>query len=103
MKKQEELEILRSIDKNNNSSQRELAKELGYSVGKLNHCIKALKEKGLLKIKNFRNNKNKISYLYLLTPRGIKKKTNLTFLFMKRKMREYDELKREIEKNKSEY
>lgn len=103
MKKQEELEILRSIDKNNNSSQRELAKELGYSVGKLNHCIKALKEKGLLKIKNFRNNKNKISYLYLLTPRGISKKTNLTFLFMKRKMREYDELKREIEKNKSEY
>ncbi len=103
MKKQEELEILRSIDKNNNSSQRELAKELGYSVGKLNHCIKALKEKGLLKIKNFRNNKNKISYLYLLTPRGISKKTNLTFLFMKKKMREYDELKREIEKNKSEY
>ena len=103
MKKQEELEILRSIDKNNKSSQRELAKELGYSVGKLNHCIKALKEKGLLKIKNFRNNKNKISYLYLLTPRGISKKTNLTFLFMKRKMREYDELKREIEKNKSEY
>ncbi len=102
MKKQEELEILRSIDKNNNSSQRELAKELGYSVGKLNHCIKALKEKGLLKIKNFKNNKNKISYLYLLTPRGISKKTNLTFLFMKRKMREYDELKREIEKNKSE-
>lgn len=98
MKKQEELEILRSIDKNNSSSQRELAKELGYSVGKLNHCIKALKEKGLLKIKNFKNNKNKISYLYLLTPRGISKKTNLTFLFMKRKMREYDELKREIEK-----
>ena len=98
MKKQEELEILRKIDKNNTSSQRELAKELGFSLGKLNYCLNALKQKGLLKIRNFKNNKKKIGYLYLLTPLGISKKTKLTISFMKRKMREYDELKKEIQK-----
>ena len=99
MKKQEELEILRVIDKKKESSQRELAKDLGFSLGKLNYCLNALKQKGFLKIKNFRNNKKKIGYLYLLTPLGISKKTQLTISFMKRKMREYDELKNEINKN----
>lgn len=97
MKKQEELEILRIIDKENNKSQRELAKKLGFSLGKLNYCLNALRLKGLLKIKNFKNNNKKIRYLYLLTPLGISKKTNLTISFMKRKMKEYDELKKEIQ------
>ena len=98
MKKQEELEILRTIDKKNNSSQRQLAKELGFSLGKLNYCLKALKQKGFLKIRNFKKNKKKIGYLYLLTPLGITNKTKLTISFMQRKMEEYDELKKEIQK-----
>jgi EPS-associated MarR family transcriptional regulator len=77
-----------------------LALDLGFSLGKLNYCLKALKEKGLVKIKNFRDNKNKISYIYLLTPGGIEAKTNLTLSFMKRKMKEYDELKGELKKDK---
>ena len=99
MKKQEELEILRIIEKKRTSSQRELAKDLGFSLGKLNYCLNALKQKGLLKIKNFKNNKKKMGYLYLLTPLGISKKTKLTISFMKRKMEEYDELKNEINLN----
>ena len=98
MKKQEELEILRTIDKKNNSSQRELAKELGFSLGKLNYCLNALKQKGFLKIRNFKKIKKKIGYLYLLTPLGITNKTKLTISFMQRKMEEYDELKKEIQK-----
>ena len=97
MKKQEELEILRTIDKKKDSSQRELARELGFSLGKLNYCLNALKQKGFLKIKNFKKNKKKIGYLYLLTPLGISKKTKLTISFMQRKMEEYDELKKEIQ------
>jgi MarR family transcriptional regulator, temperature-dependent positive regulator of motility len=97
MKKQEELEILRIIDKKKDSSQRELARELGFSLGKLNYCLNALKQKGFLKIKNFKKNKKKIGYLYLLTPLGISKKTKLTISFMQRKMEEYDELKKEIQ------
>ena len=71
--------------------------ELGFSLGKLNYCLNALKEKGLVKISNFHKNPNKIGYLYKLTPQGIKIKTKLTLAFMKRKMREYDELKKEID------
>ena len=98
MKKQEELEILKTINKKNNSSQRELAKELGFSLGKLNYCLNALKQKIFLKIRNFKKNKKKIGYLYLLTPLGITNKTKLTISFMQRKMEEYDELKKEIQK-----
>tara|TARA_B100000965_G_C19557292_1_gene742844 strand:- start:888 stop:1187 length:300 start_codon:yes stop_codon:yes gene_type:complete len=90
-------EILRKIKSKPNSSQRELASELGFSLGKLNYCLKALKEKGLIKIKNFQKNPNKINYVYILTPKGISEKTNLTLNFMKRKMIEYDELRKEIE------
>ena len=96
MKKQEELEILRTIDKKKTSSQRELAKELGFSLGKLNYCLNALKLKGLLKIRNFKNNKKKIGYLYLLTPLGISKKL-ADNIFHEKKMKEYDELKKEIQ------
>ena len=96
-------EILRKIKSKPNSSQRELASELGFSLGKLNYCLKALKEKGLIKIKNFQKNPNKISYVYILTPKGISEKTSLTLNFMKRKMIEYDELKKEIDKDQAKY
>ena len=89
----EEFEILRKIAKNPNSSQRELSKELGYSLGKLNYCLKALQKKGLIKIKNFKNNKKKINYIYNLTPQGISVKAKLAINFMKRMMKEYDSLR----------
>tara|TARA_B100002019_G_C21225598_1_gene577184 strand:+ start:173 stop:478 length:306 start_codon:yes stop_codon:yes gene_type:complete len=95
---QDEFNVLRKVDSKPESTQRELAKELGFSVGKLNYCLNALKEKGLVKISNFKNNPNKIGYIYVLTPKGIKKKVELTLNFMKRKIKEYEELKREIEK-----
>lgn len=90
-------EVLRKIKSNPNSSQRELAGQLGFSLGKLNYCLKALKDKGLIKIKNFNKNPNKLGYIYILTPKGITTKTQLTLNFMKRKMKEYDELKKELE------
>ena len=71
-------EVLRSIQKNPNSSQREMAKSLGFSLGKLNYCIQALKKKGLVKINNFKKNPKKMNYAYILTPKGIKQKTKLT-------------------------
>ena len=84
------------IQKKPKSSQRELAGELGISLGKLNYCLKALQKKGLVKINNFQKNSDKINYIYILTPRGIKHRLKLTIIFMKKKMREYDELKSEI-------
>ncbi len=93
---QDYFNILRKIKDKPNSSQRKLASELGFSLGKLNYCLNALKIKGLVKIKNFRNNKNKINYIYVLTPKGIAKKANLTINFMKRRMQEYEELKKEL-------
>ena len=90
-------EILRKIQKKPEASQRELAGELGFSLGKLNYCLKALQQKGLVKIKNFKKNPKKINYLYVLTPAGITTKTKLTINFMKKRMEEYDELKKEIE------
>ena len=99
-KNYDHFEILRKIDKRPNTSQRKMADELGFSLGKLNYCLKELKDKGLIKIENFKKNPKKINYLYVLTPKGISIKTNLTINFMKRKMQEYDELKSEIEKKK---
>ena len=98
MNKQEYLNLLRKIKNNPKFSQRKLAGALGYSLGKLNYCLKALKEKGLIKISNFQKNPNKINYLYMLTPKGITVKTKLTINFMKRKMEEYGELKKELKK-----
>ena len=95
---QDYLNLLRKIKNKPESSQRELAEELGFSLGKLNYCLKALKDKGLVKINNFRKNPKKISYIYVLTPKGISEKTKLTINFMKRKMKEYEELKKEIDK-----
>ena len=94
-------EVLRKIQKIPASSQRELAEDLGFSLGKLNYCLKALQKKGLVKLQNFQKKTNKISYLqYVITPKGISERTKLTVNFMKRKMKEYDELKKELEKGK---
>ena len=95
---QDHFNLLREIQKKPSAAQRELAVGLGFSIGKLNYCIKALKVKGLIKIKNFKKSKTKINYIYVLTPKGISEKTKLTIRFMKRKMKEYDELKKEIKK-----
>ena len=96
--KQDYLNLLRKIKNKPESSQRELAEELGFSLGKLNYCVKALKNKGLIKINNFTKNPKKINYIYVLTPKGISEKTKLTINFMKRKMKEYDELKKELKR-----
>ena len=93
---QDNLNLLRKISNKPKSSQRELAEELGFSLGKLNYCLKALKSKGLIKIRNFKKNPNKLNYIYILTPKGIAQKTKLTVNYMKLKMKEYDELKKEI-------
>ena len=98
-KNQDNLDLLRKISKKPKVSQRKLADELGFSLGKLNYCVNALKKKGLIKIKNFKNNKNKINYIYILTPKGIAKKSLLTLNFMERKMKEYEELKKEFKNN----
>ena len=71
---QDNLDLLRKLSKKPQVSQRKLADELGFSLGKLNYLLNALKKKGLIKIKNFKNNKNKINYIYILTPKGITKK-----------------------------
>ena len=97
---QDFLDLLIKIDKNPKHSQRKLASELGFSLGKLNYCLKALKHKGLIKFDNFKKNKKKTRYFYILTPAGISTKTRMTVNFMKRKMKEYDELKNELKKLK---
>jgi EPS-associated MarR family transcriptional regulator len=93
---EENLQILRKIEKKPKHSQRKLAKELKFSLGKLNYCLKALNQKGLIKINNFQENKNKINYFYALTPKGINYRISLTIKFMNKKMKEYDDLKKEI-------
>lgn len=96
---QDHFEVLRKIQKMPDSSQRELAKQLGFSLGKLNYCLKALQKKGLVKLQNFRKQSNKITYLqYVITPKGIAERTKLTINFMKTKMKEYDELKKELKR-----
>ena len=96
--KEESFELLRHIEKKPKANQRELAQDLGFSLGKLNYLLTALKDKGLIKIKNFSGNPKKLQYLYMLTPKGLSEKTQLTINFMKRKMKEYDELKKELKK-----
>ena len=100
---EEHFHILRNISKNNNNTQREMARDLGFSLGKLNYCLKALKDKGLIKIQNFQKKEKKIQYFkYIITPEGLAERTRLTINFMKRKMKEYDELKNELEGNKKD-
>ena len=91
---QDEFNVLRKISKKPNTNQRSLAKELGFSLGKLNYCLSALKNKGLVKMKNFVRNPSKLNYIYVLTPKGISQKTKLTINFMTRKLKEYEELKK---------
>ena len=100
---QDHFEVLRKIREIPDSSQREIAEELGFSLGKLNYCLKSLQKKGLVKLKNFQKKPNKISYLqYVITPKGISERTRLTVNFMKKKMKEYDDLKSELNrKNKN--
>ena len=94
--KNDNFNVLREVGKKPGTSQRELSKNLGLSLGKINYCIKALKDKGLIKISNFSKNPNKLKYVYILTPKGVASKTRLTIDFMKRKMKEYEELKKEL-------
>ena len=97
----DEFETLRKINEKKPLSQRKLANDLGFSLGKLNYCLKALKEKGLIKLNNFKKNNNKLGYAYILTPTGIAQKMELTINYMKRKMQEYDELKKEYKELKN--
>jgi EPS-associated MarR family transcriptional regulator len=94
---QDLLNLLRIIKKRPKLSQRELAKNLGFSLGKLNYCLNAIKIKGLIKIENFKNNPNKVNYIYILTPKGMSEKAKLTINFMKKKIKEYEELKAEVD------
>ena len=88
--------VLKALEANPNLSQRQLATELGISVGKANYCIKALIDKGWVKARNFRNNDNKLAYAYVLTPSGIRCKTQLTIRYLERKRCEFEALRREI-------
>lgn len=94
--------ILKLVEEKPEISQRELADELGISLGKVNYCLKALIDVGVLKATNFRNSKNKLAYMYLLTPTGIEEKTKVTMRFLMSKMREYEVLKSEINTLKQE-
>ncbi|MBD3646132.1 MAG: MarR family EPS-associated transcriptional regulator [Pseudomonadales bacterium] len=89
--------VLRLVEARPEISQRELAEELGVSLGKANYCVKALMDKGWIKVRNFTNSNNKRAYLYLLTPKGLDQKTRLTTRFLKRKIAEYDALREEIQ------
>ena len=88
--------VLRKLHKDPNASQRRIAEELNLSLGKINYCIKALKNKGLIKVKNFKDSKDKSRYLYVLTPKGISEKTKLTINFLKKRAEEYNKLKQEM-------
>lgn len=94
--------LLRLIESRPDATQRELAQALGVSLGKVNYCVNALIEKGFVKARNFRNSHNKLAYAYLLTPRGIEQKTAVTVQFLRRKVNEYEALRREIAELKRE-
>lgn len=88
--------VLKALEANPNLSQRQLANELGISVGKANYCIKALIDAGWVKARNFQNSNNKLAYAYVLTPSGIRRKTKLTMRFLEHKRFEFEALRREI-------
>ena len=95
-------QVIKLIEQDPEISQRELSKELGVSLGKVNYCLRALIDKGWVKAKNFKNSQNKMAYRYLLTPHGVQEKAALTVSFLKRKLVEHEELQREIESLRSE-
>jgi len=94
--------LFKVITQNPNISQRDLSKNLGISLGKANYCLKALMTKGWVKAQNFKNNRNKLSYAYLLTPSGIEQKASVTVRYLRKKMEEYDELKAAVEELQKE-
>ena len=95
---QSKYQLLKSLEQDANFTQRQLSKELGISLGKVNYCLKSLIQIGFVKVNNFKNSKHKIQYSYLLTPTGIEEKTKLTIAFLKAKTEEYEALKKEVER-----
>ena len=96
------LKVLRQLEENPDLTQRELATALGISLGKANYCLKALVEKGWIKANNFKNSRNKAAYVYLLTPNGLEEKARITVRFLKQRIRDYEQIKREIEELEQE-
>jgi EPS-associated MarR family transcriptional regulator len=96
------LRILRLLTESPDLSQRDLAARLGLSLGKTNYCLRALIDKGWVKVNNFRNSQNKLAYAYVLTPSGFRAKSNATSDFLRRKQEEFAELEREIERLREE-
>ncbi|GAC1431917.1 MAG: MarR family EPS-associated transcriptional regulator [Thermoanaerobaculia bacterium] len=90
--------LLTYLNEHPEASQRDVAAQLGVSVGKVNYCLRALMTKGLVKVRNFRNSSNKRSYAYVLTPRGLEEKVDVTVRFLKRKIEEYNAVSQEIER-----
>jgi EPS-associated MarR family transcriptional regulator len=95
-------QVLRLLERRPELTQRELADELGVSVGKANYVLKALIQKGLVKARNFKNSRNKAAYAYILTPAGIEEKARVAVRFLRRKMEEYEKIHKEIEELKRE-
>lgn len=96
------LKVLREIEANPEITQRELAQQLGVSLGKVNYCLKALIDRGWVKVNNFRSSNNKVAYAYLLTPNGLEEKARITMRFLKQRMREYETIKIEIKELQDE-
>jgi EPS-associated MarR family transcriptional regulator len=96
------LKVLRQLESNPDITQRQLAQQLGVSLGKANYCLKALIDKGFIKARNFRNSENKRAYLYVLTPRGIEEKSRISVSFLRHKMEEFEALRCEIEELQAE-
>jgi EPS-associated MarR family transcriptional regulator len=94
--------LMRLIEANPGASQREIARELGISLGKVNYCLRALINKGWIKVNNFTNSQNKAAYMYLLTSSGLEQKASLTIRFLQSKIREYEALKSEIREMRQE-
>jgi EPS-associated MarR family transcriptional regulator len=94
--------LLKTLETNPELTQRDLAREMGFSLGKTNYCLRALMDKGLVKAANFKSSRNKTAYIYKLTPQGIEEKARVTYRFLKRKQKEYEELKQEIEELREE-
>lgn len=94
--------LLKLIEAEPHLSQREIAQKMGVSLGKTNYCLKALIDKGFIKFQNFYNNKKKSAYIYLLTPQGIEEKAEVTYRFLQRKIKEYENIKVEIESLQNE-
>jgi EPS-associated MarR family transcriptional regulator len=90
------LKVLRLLEQNPDVTQRALAEHLGVSLGKANYCLQALIARGFVKARNFHNSNNKRAYLYILTPKGIEEKSRISVTFLKRKIHEYEQLKKEI-------